>query len=153
MKTPSFRVCFTNCLEIIGLKMILGFLFLKLWSYKCWLFLKVIVERFSVTETTKNKGNVSVISIHWNVFSLCIHHFSPQNLQLSWLSNSLVLTGGAGVCPTERPCVQQGQPHFSPLEDQRQEVWTDFSEPSWRPSVRSGDSSSHWRYQPRYEFV
>lgn len=38
-------------------------------------------------------------------------------------------SGGTGVCAAERPSIQQGQPHLPPLEDQRQEVWTDLSEP------------------------
>lgn len=40
-----------------------------------------------------------------------------------------MLPGGAGVCPAERRSIQQGEPHLPPLEDQRQEVRTDLSEP------------------------
>lgn len=69
-------------------------------------------------------------SPHTNNFSVTkCNHNVVECLLLCFTLKLCVLSGGAGVCPAERPSIQQGQPHLPSLEDQRQEVRTDFPEP------------------------
>lgn len=76
--------------------------------------------------------NVAVSSPHVSNLSLtkcCALFHSQLN------SVCVLLSGGPGVRAAERRSIQQGQPNLSPLEDQQQEVRTDFPEPRRRPRL------------------